>query len=288
MAKQAYPDLMTPWELTIVPIHGLPGGNGLFLHRGGRHPEVAFALGFRPSPLGFVFEPGEPDPDFGISISRVAEAISAILPGTRFVSVDPVALAMEGGLLAVADEGGRRAGIAARRHRSAIRQTLAGAPEASAPRVRWIEGDLERHRSLLGRDHRRRVDDVPDVTRPGYPAALSKRLQAFAAPVGFYVSVASNADTAGMRSGRDRADARRLRHAGEGSTEISGRSRTAGICAKHAVGTEIRAPARFPERIDVDPPSFAVLDALIASEEDERAGNEGCTLEDPDGPYRPV
>ncbi len=53
MALTYYPDL-SHLGLLVVPTTGMKCGDGLHLHRGGIMPELAHALGFRPSEDGFV------------------------------------------------------------------------------------------------------------------------------------------------------------------------------------------------------------------------------------------
>ena len=131
MAVQAYPDLMEPWELTIVPVRGLPFGNGLILHGGEKRPELALALGFRPSEIGYVFDSGRSDADFSFSIARVGVAAATLLPRAAFAFVDPMALAQD-----APGTGGDVLADNARRHRFEVRSTLAQAPPAPPSAVR--------------------------------------------------------------------------------------------------------------------------------------------------------
>jgi len=125
MAIQAYPDLMDPWELTVVPVRGLPCGDGLILHGGENHRRLAEALGFRWSNAGYVFDPGESNLDFSRLVTRAGAAVSALLPMAAFAFVDPEALAWD-----ASAAGGDMQSCAARRHRFEIRSALAQAPPA--------------------------------------------------------------------------------------------------------------------------------------------------------------
>jgi len=129
MPVQAYPDLMDPWGMTIVPVTDLPFGEGLWLHGGERNPALAWELGFVASPLGHVLDPGVEDPGFQVSLGRVVAAIAGALPTARFALLDPAAHAM------AAPPAGRDPTEAERRHRFRLRAALATAARVTpAPR----------------------------------------------------------------------------------------------------------------------------------------------------------
>ncbi|MET3413774.1 hypothetical protein [Methylobacterium sp. 1030] len=96
MAELAYPNLIDPWRLMVVPATGLPFGNGLMLHGGERDPVLARALGFVASPHGYVLDPQEPDPAFEVSLSKIGASIAELLPPAGFAYVDPVAFGVDG------------------------------------------------------------------------------------------------------------------------------------------------------------------------------------------------
>ncbi|MGU3422849.1 hypothetical protein [Methylobacterium sp. D54C] len=128
MVAFAYPDLMDPWRLTVVPATGLPFGNGLMLHGGERDPMLARALGFEASPCGYILDPHVPDPTFEASLSKVGVSIAELLPSARFAYVDPTAFAVDGPTAWNARTAPDQA-----RHRSRLRQAIAQAQRAPTP-----------------------------------------------------------------------------------------------------------------------------------------------------------
>ena len=87
MALTYYPDL-SHLGLLVVPTTGMKCGDGLHLHRGGIMPELAHALGFRPSEDGFVI-PLSRHGTFEKSLTAVSRAVAAVLPRQRFVAIEP-------------------------------------------------------------------------------------------------------------------------------------------------------------------------------------------------------
>ena len=196
MAKLAYPDLIDPWRLTVVPATGLPFGNGLMLHGGERDLVLARALGFVTSPHGYVLDPHEPDPTFEVSLSKVGASVAELLPPAGFAYVDPVAFAVDGPAAWDARDTPGQA-----RHRFELRQAISGgqlAPAPSpAPHPKATISDMLIDVAALAMSML--APDAPPMTKVPYATAIGRADVAYA-----------TREADGIRVGVDGRDRRKL------------------------------------------------------------------------------
>jgi hypothetical protein len=167
MTSQPFPDL-TPLGLSVIPMTGLGCGEGLFLHRGGFMPELADALGFAPSPDGYVI-PASRHGRMQDTVAAVAAKAAALLPRIRFVSLDPRDISFE---RRHAHKAGGDATVAAEElnHRNRIRAALAEAEIAPAPDPVQPGSEADDYRELRTIDVvtilERTLSDVLDEDAP--------------------------------------------------------------------------------------------------------------------------
>jgi hypothetical protein len=240
MAKLAYPDLIDPWRLTVVPATGLPFGNGLMLHGGERDPVLARALGFVASPHGYVLDPQEPDPTFAVSLSKIGASVAELLPPAGFAYVDPAAFAVDGPAAWDARETPQQA-----QHRFDLRQAISRGQRAPkpAPTPHREEPVSDTLVDVAALAMRLLAPDAPPMTKVPYATALTGADVAYA-----------TREADGIRIGVDGRDRRKLlvpgvvvRHArdGDGTAFVfSGRGAAevehSGFMAAHLLSEAVR------------------------------------------------